>query len=216
MELDETLTSRETVNNQLCSIIDEATDAWGIKINRVELKNIMPPVAIQESMEKQMKAERERRETILVAEGEKKAAVLRAEAEKESAVLRAEAQYVTMVKEAEAHAESIRLHKEAEAAGLLKMKEADVNSIKLMLGAGMSTEQVVQLRSLDAFVSSKASKIIVPQNMSGIASLVDAAKQVTDVPNKTYNPEKPDHTHRPSSPVVAGGVSISGKKPGYN
>ena len=216
MELDETLTSRETVNNQLCSIIDEATDAWGIKINRVELKNIMPPVAIQESMEKQMKAERERRETILVAEGEKKAAVLRAEAEKESAVLRAEAQYVTMVKEAEAHAESIRLHKEAEAAGLLKMKEADVNSIKLMLGAGMSTEQVVQLRSLDAFVSSKASKIIVPQNMSGIASLVDAAKQVMDVPNKTYNPEKPDHTHRPSSPVVAGGVSISGKKPGYN
>lgn len=216
MELDETLTSRETVNNQLCSIIDEATDAWGIKINRVELKNIMPPVAIQESMEKQMKAERERRETILVAEGEKKAAVLRAEAEKESAVLRAEAQYVTMVKEAEAHAESIRLHKEAEAAGLLKMKEADANSIKLMLEAGMNTEQVVQLRSLDAFVSSKASKIIVPQNMAGIASLVDAAKQVTDVPNKTYNPEKPDHTHRPSSPVVAGGVSISGKKPGYN
>jgi regulator of protease activity HflC (stomatin/prohibitin superfamily) len=216
MELDETLTSRETVNNQLCSIIDEATDAWGIKINRVELKNIMPPVAIQESMEKQMKAERERRETILVAEGEKKAAVLRAEAEKESAVLRAEAQYVTMVKEAEAHAESIRLHKEAEAAGLLKMKEADANSIKLMLDAGMNTEQVVQLRSLDAFVSSKASKIIVPQNMSGIASLMDAAKQVTDVPNKTYSPEKPDHIHKPSSPVVAGGVSISGKKPGYN
>jgi regulator of protease activity HflC (stomatin/prohibitin superfamily) len=216
MELDETLTSRETVNNQLCSIIDEATDAWGIKINRVELKNIMPPVAIQESMEKQMKAERERRETILVAEGEKKAAVLRAEAEKESAVLRAEAQYVTMVKEAEAHAESIRLHKEAEAAGLLKMKEADANSIKLMLEAGMNTEQVVQLRSLDAFVSSKASKIIVPQNMAGIASLVDAAKQVTDVPNKAYNLEKPDHVHKPSSPVVAGGVSISGKKPGYN
>jgi len=215
MELDETLTSRETVNSKLCAIIDEATNPWGIKVNRVELKNIMPPQAIQESMEKQMKAERERRETILVAEGEKKAAVLKAEAEKESAVLRAEANYVSIVREAEAHAESVRLHKEAEANGFLKMKEAEAQSVELLKEAGMSSEQVVQLRSLEAFVASDASKVIVPQNMSGLASLVDGIKQVGDVPNAPVKPKpRPQYS---DEPVIAGGIHLdTNKRPGMN
>lgn len=186
LELDETLTSRETVNGKLKSIIDEATDPWGIRVNRVELKNIMPPRAIQESMEKQMKAERERRETILVAEGEKKAAVLRAEAEKESAVLRAEAEYIATVKEAEAHAESIRLHKEAEAAGIVKIKEADALGVAKLKAAGLSSSEIIQLRSLEAFVNSNAAKIIVPQNMAGIASLAEGTLQTVKVPNPVH------------------------------
>ena len=216
LELDETLTSRERVNGQLCAIIDEATNPWGIKINRVELKNIMPPAEIQNAMEKQMKAERERRETILQAEGEKKASVLRAEAEKESAVLRAEANYVSVVKEAEAHAESIRLHKEAEAAGLLKLKEADAQSIEMLMEAGMSTEQVVQLRSLEAFVASNASKVIVPQNMAGIASLADVVKQVGETPGKVTPKRSSDPIHNNSNEVIAGGLHIGGKQPGMN
>ena len=216
LELDETLTSRERVNGQLCAIIDEATNPWGIKINRVELKNIMPPAEIQNAMEKQMKAERERRETILQAEGEKKASVLRAEAEKESAVLRAEANYVAVVKEAEAHAESIRLHKEAEAAGLLKLKEADAQSIEMLMEAGMSTEQVVQLRSLEAFVASNASKVIVPQNMAGIASLADVVKQVGETPGKVTPKRSSDPIHNNSNEVIAGGLHIGGKQPGMN
>ena len=216
LELDETLTSRERVNGQLCAIIDEATNPWGIKINRVELKNIMPPAEIQNAMEKQMKAERERRETILQAEGEKKASVLRAEAEKESAVLRAEANYVSVVKEAEAHAESIRLHKEAEAAGLLKLKEADAQSIEMLMEAGMSSEQVVQLRSLEAFVASNASKVIVPQNMAGIASLADVVKQVGETPGKVTPKRSSDPIHNDSNEVIAGGLHIGGKQPGMN
>lgn len=216
LELDETLTSRERVNGQLCAIIDEATNPWGIKINRVELKNIMPPAEIQNAMEKQMKAERERRETILQAEGEKKASVLRAEAEKESAVLRAEANYVAVVREAEAHAESIRLHKEAEAAGLLKLKEADAQSIEMLMEAGMSTEQVVQLRSLEAFVASNASKVIVPQNMAGIASLADVVKQVGETPGKVTPKRSSDPIHNNSNEVIAGGLHIGGKQPGMN
>ena len=180
LELDETLTSRETVNAKLCTILDGATDPWGIKINRVELKNIMPPRAIQESMEKQMKAERERRETILVAEGEKKAQVLRAEAEKESAVLKAEAEYIAVVKEAQAHAESIRLHKQAEAEGIRLTKEADSVGIKMLLDSGLSPEQVVQVKSLEAFAESKAEKIIIPQNMQGISGLAEAVSQSTN------------------------------------
>ena len=216
LELDETLTSRERVNGQLCAIIDEATNPWGIKINRVELKNIMPPAEIQNAMEKQMKAERERRETILQAEGEKKASVLRAEAEKESAVLRAEANYVSVVKEAEAHAESIRLHKEAEAAGLLKLKEADAQSIEMLMEAGMSSEQVVPLRSLEAFVASNASKVIVPQNMAGIASLADVVKQVGETPGKVTPKRSSDPIHNDSNEVIAGGLHIGGKQPGMN
>ncbi|MCQ2500236.1 MAG: SPFH/Band 7/PHB domain protein, partial [Lachnospiraceae bacterium] len=122
MELDATLTSRDIINNRMCLILDEATDPWGIKVTRVELKNIKPPAEIQEAMEKQMKAERERREAILRAEGEKKAAILKAEGEKESAILRAEALKTQMIKEAEGHKESIRLHKEAEALGVKMLR----------------------------------------------------------------------------------------------
>ena len=192
LELDETLTSRETVNGKLKAIIDEATDPWGIRVNRVELKNIMPPKAIQESMEKQMKAERERRETILVAEGEKKAAVLKAEAEKESAVLRAEAEYIATVKEAEAHAESIRLHKEADAAGIIKIKEAEAEGISKLKHAGLSNTDIVKLRSLEAFVNSNAAKVIVPQNMAGITGLAESVLQTSCV-EKSTKPELISH-----------------------
>lgn len=168
MELDETLTSRDSINDKMRLAVDEITDPWGIKVNKIELKNIMPPPAIRESMEKQMKAERERRESILIAEGEKKAAILKAEGEKEAAVLRADAQKIELVKEAEGHAESIRLHKQAEKDG-----------IQMMLEAGLDAEQVVKLKSLEAFqkaADGQATKIIIPSEIQGIAGLVASLK----------------------------------------
>ncbi len=169
MELDQTLTSRDHINSRMCVILDEATDPWGIKVTRVELKNIQPPAEIQEAMEKQMKAERERREAILRAEGEKKAAVLKAEGEKESAILRAEALKTEMIKEAEGHRESIRLHKEAEALG-----------VQMLLEAGLTTEQIVRLQSLDALekvADGQATKIIVPSDLQNLTGLVSALKE---------------------------------------
>lgn len=171
MELDQTLTSRDIINNRMCIILDEATDPWGIKVTRVELKNIQPPAEIQEAMEKQMKAERERREAILRAEGEKKAAILKAEGEKESAILRAEALKTQMIKEAEGHKESICLHKEAEAMG-----------VKMLREAGLSSEQIVRLQSLDAFEKvsdGQATKIIIPSDLQNMAGLVTALKEST-------------------------------------
>ena len=180
LELDETLTSRETINTRMRSELDSATDPWGIKVNRVELKNIMPPRDIQEAMEKQMRAEREKREAILRAEGEKQAQILQAEGEKESAILRAEAKKIEMVREAEGHAESIRLHKEAEANGILLIQEAEANSIALIKKAGFNDEQVLKLRSYDAFKAAadgQATKIIIPSEIQSLASTVAGVKE---------------------------------------
>ena len=180
MELDDTLTSREVINNKMRVSLDEATDPWGIKITRVELKNIIPPAAIQEAMEKQMKAERERREailraegekksTILVAEGRKESAVLEAEAEKEAAILKAEAEKEKMIKEAQGRAEAIRTVQMATADGIRFIKEA---------GADAS---VLQLKSLEAFTAAadgKANKIIIPSDIQGIAGLVTSFAEI--------------------------------------
>ena len=180
LELDETLTSRETINAKMQESLDIATDPWGIKVTRVELKNIIPPAAIQEAMEKQMKAERERREAILKAEGDKKSmilvaegnkesAVLNAEAEKEAAILRAEAEKEKKIKEAEGQAEAIRTVQQATAEGIRYIKDAGAD------------EAVLQLKSLEAFIAAadgRATKIIIPSEIQGIAGLV---KSITEV-----------------------------------
>ena len=169
LELDQTLTSRDIINSKMRSILDEATDPWGIKINRVELKNIMPPREIQDAMEKQMKAERERREAILKAEGEKKSAILLAEGEKESAILRADAQKQTQILEAEGQAEAI-----------IKVQQATAEGIRLLNEAGAS-EEVIKLRALEAFQAAadgKATKIIIPSEIQGLAGLATSLKEV--------------------------------------
>ena len=169
LELDQTLTSRDIINSKMRSILDEATDPWGIKVNRVELKNILPPREIQDAMEKQMKAERERRESILKAEGEKKSAILLAEGERESAILRADAQKQTQILEAEGQAEAI-----------LKVQQATAEGIKLLNEAGAS-EEVIKLRALEAFQAAadgKATKIIIPSEIQGLAGLATSFKEV--------------------------------------
>ena len=185
MELDETLTSREIINSKMCSVLDEATDSWGIKINRVELKNIMPPAAIQESMEKQMKAERERRESILIAEGEKKSAILKAEGEKEAAILRADAKKIEMLREAEGHAESIRMHKQAEADGIRMLKEAETMGFRMLkTNTELTTAQIVELEKYRAFISAahgQATKLIIPSNIQDMtANMAVAAEAITN------------------------------------
>lgn len=169
LELDETLTSRDTVNTKMRAILDEATDPWGIKVNRVELKNILPPSEIQDAMERQMKAERERRELILRAEGEKKSAVLVAEGEKEAAILRAEAKREAQIREAEGEAEAILSVQTAIAEGLKRLNDAN------------PTETVVALKSLEAFekaANGKATKIIIPSQIQGIAGLATSLKEL--------------------------------------
>ena len=173
LELDQTLTSRDIINTKMRSILDEATDAWGIKVNRVELKNIIPPAAIQESMEKQMKAERERRESILVAEGKKQSAILVAEGEKEATVLAAEANRLAKIKEAEGEAEA-----------LLTVQKALADSIA-MLNESAPTEQVIKLKSLEAFsqaADGKATKIIIPSEIQSLAGLATSFKEVMTDP----------------------------------
>ena len=169
LELDQTLTSRDTINTNMRSILDEATDPWGIKINRVELKNIIPPRDIQEAMEKQMRAERERREKILQAEGEKKSAILIAEGEKESAILRAEAAAEAAVKKAEGEAEAI-----------IKMNEAQARSIALLREA-KADQAVIALKSLDAvakMADGQATKIIVPSNLQDVTAIATTVKEM--------------------------------------
>lgn len=169
LELDETLTSRDLINNKMCLILDEATDPWGIKINRVEVKNIIPPRDIQEAMEKQMRAERERREKILQAEGEKKSSILIAEGEKESAILRAEAQKESQIKLAEGEAEAILKVQEATATGIKLLKEA---------GADKSVLALKQFETLEKVAEGQATKIIIPSDMQNMASLVTTASEL--------------------------------------
>ena len=169
LELDETLTSRDIINSKMRSILDEATDAWGIKVNRVEVKNILPPRDIQEAMEKQMRAERERREAILKAEGEKKSAILLAEGEKESTILKAEARKTAKVKEAEGEAEAILKIKEAEAKGLELIKNVKLD------------EATLKLKSYEALIDiskGESSKIIIPSDHQGIAAAGTALKEI--------------------------------------
>ncbi len=180
MELDATLTSRDIINSQITSVLDVATDAWGIKINRVELKNIMPPKEIQDSMEKQMKAERERREKILQAEGEKKSAVLVAEGEKESAILRAEAEKESAILRAEAVKEAKIREAEGEAEAILKIQQATADGIE-MINKAAPSDAVIKIKSLEAFAAAadgQATKIIIPSEIQSLAGLVGSIKEV--------------------------------------
>lgn len=180
LELDDTLTSRDQINSKMCSSLDEATDPWGIKVSRVELKNIIPPPDIQEAMEKQMRAERGKRESILRAEGERQAAILQAEGEKESAILRAEARKIEVLREAEAHAESIRLHKEAEAQGILKIQQAEASAVAVLIKAGLRPEDIVKIKGFDALkvaADGQATKVIIPSDIQSITSMVAGVKE---------------------------------------
>ena len=184
LELDQTLTSRETINTKMRAALDVATDPWGIKVNRVELKNIIPPAAIQDAMEKQMKAERERRESILRAEGEKKSTILVAEGKKESAILEAEAEKEAAILRAEAQKEKMIREAEGEAEAILKVQKAEADGLRFIKEAG-ADNAVLQLKSLEAFAKAadgKATKIIIPSEIQSIAGLVKGLTEVgTDV-----------------------------------
>lgn len=175
LELDQTLTSRDVINTKMRVILDEATDPWGIKVNRVELKNILPPREIQDAMEKQMKAERQRREAILRAEGEKTAAILSAEGEKEAAILRADAQKQTQILRAEGEAEAILKVQTATAEGILRINESE------------PSEAVIKIKALEAFVAAAngtATKIIIPSDIQGLAGLATSFKELLSDPKK--------------------------------
>ncbi|MEY8353692.1 stomatin-like protein [Lachnospiraceae bacterium 54-53] len=181
LELDQTLTSRETINAKMRETLDIATDPWGIKVNRVELKNIMPPAAIQDAMEKQMKAERERRESILRAEGEKKSTILVAEGKKESAILDAEAEKQAAILRAEAEKEKRIREAEGEAEATLKIQQANADGIRMVKEAG-ADQAVLVIKSLEAFKAAadgKATKIIIPSEIQGLAGLVSS---ITEIP----------------------------------
>ncbi|MCR5418718.1 MAG: SPFH/Band 7/PHB domain protein [Lachnospiraceae bacterium] len=180
MELDQTLTSREVINAKMSTTLDLATDPWGIKVNRVELKNIIPPAAIQDAMEKQMKAERERREAILRAEGEKKSTILVAEGKKESAILEAEAEKQSAILRAEAQKEKMIREAEGQAEAIMKVQQANADGIRMIKEAG-ADDAVLQIKSLEAFgkmANGQATKIIVPSDLQGIASLATTFKEV--------------------------------------
>ena len=180
LELDETLTSRETINTKMRASLDVATDPWGIKVNRVELKNIIPPKAIQDAMEKQMKAERERREAILKAEGEKKSTILVAEGKKESAILDAEAEKQAAILRAEAHKEATVREAEGQAEAILKIQQANADGLRFLKEAAPDAA-VLQLKSLEAFVKAadgKATKIIIPSEIQNMAGLVKSLAEI--------------------------------------
>ena len=184
LELDETLTSRETINTKMRASLDIATDPWGIKVNRVELKNIIPPQAIQDAMEKQMKAERERREAILIAEGQKKSTILVAEGKKQSAILDAEAEKQAAILRAEAQKERMIKEAEGQAEAVLKVQNANAEGIRMIREAG-ADEAVLTLKSLEAFARAadgKATKIIIPSDIQGIAGLASSLKEIVTDP----------------------------------
>ena len=206
MELDETLTSREIINTRMRSSLDVATDPWGIKVTRVELKNITPPTAIREAMEKQMKAERERRESILKAEGEKKSAVLVAEGRKESMILQAEADKQATILAAEAQKERMLKEAEGRAEAIRKVQEANADGIRMIREAG-ADEAVLTIKSLEAFAQAadgKATKIIIPSEIQGIAGLAASLKGIVD------NSPAADKT-APAAPVNAPAQSAPGR-----
>ena len=187
LELDQTLTSRETINAKMRASLDVATDPWGIKVNRVELKNIIPPAAIQEAMEKQMKAERERREAILRAEGEKKSTILVAEGKKESAILDAEAEKQAAILKAEAQKERMIKEAEGQAEAVLKVQKANAEGIRMIREAG-ADQAVLTLKSLEAFgkaADGKATKIIIPSEIQGLAGLASSLKEIVVEDKKT-------------------------------
>ena len=180
LELDQTLTSRETINTKMRASLDVATDPWGIKVTRVELKNIIPPAAIQDAMEKQMKAERERRESILRAEGEKKSTVLVAEGKKQSAILEAEGEKQSAILHAEAQKEKMIREAEGEAEAILKVQQATADGIRFIREAG-ADEAVLKIKSLEAFekaADGKATKIIIPSEIQGMAGMLASAKEI--------------------------------------
>ena len=180
MELDETLTSREVINTKMRASLDVATDPWGIKVNRVELKNIIPPAAIQEAMEKQMKAERERREAILIAEGEKKSTILGAEGKKESAILDAEAEKQAAILRAEAQKERMIKEAEGQAEAVLKVQKANAEGLRMIKEAGADSA-VLTLKSLEALAKvadGKSTKIIIPSEIQGLAGLATSLKEI--------------------------------------
>ena len=193
LELDSTLTSRETINTKMRATLDEATDPWGIKVNREELKNIIPPTEIQNAMEKQMKAERERREAILRAEGEKKSSILRAEGHKESMILEAEAEKEAAILNAEAKKEATIREAEGQAEAILKVQRATADGLRAIREAG-ADEAVIKLKSLEAFekaADGKATKIIIPSEIQNLAGLVTSIKEVAAQPEAV---EKVDTT----------------------
>ena len=180
LELDQSLTSRETINTKMRATLDEATDPWGIKVNRVELKNIMPPPEIQNAMERQMKAERERREAVTRAEGEKKASITVAEGKKEAAILEAEAEKQSAILRAEAAKEKLIREAEGEAEAILKVQQAKADGIKMLREAG-ADEAVLRIKSLEAFekaADGKATKLIIPSDIQGLAGLAGSLKEV--------------------------------------
>ena len=182
LELDQTLTSRDHINTKMRALLDEATDPWGIKVNRVELKNIIPPREIQDAMEKQMKAERERREAILQAEGQKQSQILVAEGEKQSAILRADAAKQAAILQAEGEKEARIMAAEAEANAILKVQQATADAIKLINEAAPG-DAVIKIKALEAFTKAadgKATKIIIPSELQGLAGLAASAKSVFD------------------------------------
>ena len=213
MELDETLTSREVINTKMRASLDVATDPWGIKVNRVELKNIIPPAAIQEAMEKQMKAERERREAILIAEGEKKSTILVAEGKKESAILDAEAEKQAAILRAEAQKERMIKEAEGQAEAVLKVQKANAEGLRMIKEAG-ADNAVLTLKSFEALAKvadGKSTKIIIPSEIQNLAGLAASLKEVVvDEKDKTIlgNPN-PDFTYGFQTRIAWKDLSVS-------